>query len=74
MVNNPRAIALHRNLGFGIEGTKRNAIFLLSGLVDEHIMAKLLKATYNSDRDRIDVNLSFTAWVSKRIQALTTRQ
>jgi RimJ/RimL family protein N-acetyltransferase len=42
MVNNSNAIALYRKLGFEIEGTKSNSVFLKSGFVDEHIMAKLI--------------------------------
>ena len=42
MVNNSNAIALYKKLGFKIEGTKSNAVFLKSGFVDEHIMAKLI--------------------------------
>ena len=42
MVNNVRAIALYKNLGFEIEGTKKAAVFLKSGLVNEYIMAKII--------------------------------
>lgn len=42
MVNNTNAIALYKNLGFKIEGTKSDAVNLKSGFVDEHIMAKLI--------------------------------
>jgi len=40
MVTNTNAIALYKKLGFKIEGTKSNAVFLKSGFVDEYIMAK----------------------------------
>jgi len=40
MVTNTNAIALYKKFGFKVEGTKSNAVFLKSGLVDEHIMAK----------------------------------
>ena len=42
MVNNPNAISLYKKLGFKVEGTKSNAVNLKSGLVDEHVMAKLI--------------------------------
>jgi len=42
MENNTRAIDLYSKLGFTIEGTKRNAVCLRSGFVNEHIMAKLI--------------------------------
>lgn len=42
MVNNNKAIALYSKHGYQIEGTKKNAVFLHSGFVDEHIMAKLI--------------------------------
>jgi len=42
MVHNTRALALYSNFGFKIEGTKKNAVCLRSGFVDEHIMAKLI--------------------------------
>ncbi len=42
MVNNSRAISLYKNLEYEIEGTKKNSVFLKSGFVDEHIMAKLI--------------------------------
>jgi len=42
MVNNRRAISLYEKSGYVIEGTKKNAVCLQSGYVDEHIMAKLI--------------------------------
>lgn len=42
MVNNQHAISLYKKQGFNIEGTKRNAVFLCSGYIDEHIMAKII--------------------------------
>ncbi len=42
MVSNKRAISLYESLGFTLEGTKKNAVSLQSGYVDEHIMAKLI--------------------------------
>jgi len=42
MVNNNNAIALYKKYGFQIEGTKKNAVFLRSGFIDEYIMAKLI--------------------------------
>jgi len=42
MVNNNQAIALYKKCGYQIEGTKKNAVLLRSGFVDEHIMAKLI--------------------------------
>ncbi len=41
MVNNDHAIALYRKLGYRIEGTKKDAVFLDSEYVDEYTMAKL---------------------------------
>jgi len=40
MVNNVPAITLYQKSGFSIEGTKKNAVYLKSGYVDEHLMAK----------------------------------
>ncbi|MDB4224809.1 GNAT family N-acetyltransferase [Granulosicoccus sp.] len=42
MVTNKRAIKLYKNMGFKVEGTKKNAVLLHSGYVDEYIMAKLI--------------------------------
>lgn len=42
MVTNLTGIALYQKLGFVIEGTKKDAVFLASGYVDEYIMAKLI--------------------------------
>lgn len=42
MVNNNNAITLYKNLGYEIEGTKKNCVVLRSGFVDEHLMAKLI--------------------------------
>lgn len=42
MEHNSSAIALYSALGFVKEGTKRKAVRLRSGFVDEHIMAKLI--------------------------------
>lgn len=42
MVTNNHAIALYSKHGYQIEGTKKNAVFLSSGFVDEYIMAKLI--------------------------------
>ena len=40
MENNAIAISLYESFGFIKEGTKRNAVCLRSGFVDEHIMGK----------------------------------
>jgi len=42
MVNNSLAIALYSKLGYQIEGTEKNSVFLRSGFVDEYVMAKLI--------------------------------
>ena len=42
MVTNKWAIKLYKKLGFEVEGTKKNAVLLHSGYVDEYIMAKLI--------------------------------
>lgn len=42
MVNNERAVALYKSLGYDIEGTRRNSVVLRSGPVDEYMMAKLI--------------------------------
>lgn len=42
MTNNLPAIRLYERHGFEIEGTKRNSVQLKTGLVDEHVMGKLL--------------------------------
>jgi len=42
MAHNYNAISLYRKLGYQIEGTKKEAVFLRSGFVDEHIMGKLI--------------------------------
>lgn len=42
MVNNPRAIALYKKMGFEMEGLKRHALCVDSVYIDEYMMARLL--------------------------------
>jgi RimJ/RimL family protein N-acetyltransferase len=42
MVHNARAIRLYRQLGFDIEGRRRDSLFVDGEYVDEYAMAKLL--------------------------------
>jgi RimJ/RimL family protein N-acetyltransferase len=42
MVHNDRAVVLYKKMGFEIEGTKREALFVNRAYVDEYLMAKLL--------------------------------
>jgi RimJ/RimL family protein N-acetyltransferase len=44
MANNQRAIALYQKMGFSLEGTKKDALFVNGAYVDEYMMAKLLPA------------------------------
>jgi|GEM_PF-618644 len=42
MVTNLRGIALYQKCGFSIEGTKKDAVYLRTGFVDEYMMAKFM--------------------------------
>lgn len=42
MVHNIAGIALYKNMGFEIEGTKRHSLFIDGNYVDEYYMSKLL--------------------------------
>jgi RimJ/RimL family protein N-acetyltransferase len=42
LVNNEAALALHRKMGFGIEGRKKHSLLINGSYVDEYWMAKLL--------------------------------
>ncbi len=42
MTYNTAGIALYKKMGFEIEGTKRNSLFIDGKYVDEYYMSKLL--------------------------------
>lgn len=42
IAENTSAVALYQNMGFGIEGVKRDSLLIQDGYVDEYYMAKLL--------------------------------
>ena len=42
MVHNEAAVALYEKMGFTIEGTKKDSVFVDGSFVDEYYMAKLL--------------------------------
>jgi RimJ/RimL family protein N-acetyltransferase len=44
MTHNERAIRLYRRLGFEIEGTKRDSLWVDGSYVDEYCMSKLLQS------------------------------
>jgi len=42
MVHNERAFGLYKKLGFAVEGTRRDSLFVNDAYVDEYTMAKML--------------------------------
>jgi RimJ/RimL family protein N-acetyltransferase len=42
MIHNERAIALYRKLGFEVEGTAKDSLFVNGQYIDEYFMAKLI--------------------------------